>query len=133
MLDVQKNHVFSLLPRREWTAGAIGLIPSPWAATRDNFRPMSDAKRAQGLSQPGMWLARVTMPPRKFTRWGWAWRLTMRGVATLAMSAIGVLGVSAALTSGRMDWFEFLLWAAGWIYSVLWTTVILLAFARRSK
>lgn len=57
----------------------------------------------------------------------------MRGVATLAMSAIGVLGVSTALTSGRMDWFEFLLWAAGWIYSVLLTTVILLAFARRSK
>ena len=94
---------------------------------------MSDAKRAPGLSQPGTWLARLTMPPPRLTRWGWAWRLTVRGVATLAMSAVGVLGISAALSSGRMDWFEFLLWAAGWIYSVLWTVLIVLAFVRRSR
>ena len=71
------------------------------------------------------------MSPLVLTPWGWTWRLTVRCVATLVISAVGVLGIGAGIASGHMDWFEFLAWASGWTYSVLLTGGIAVAFVRR--
>ncbi len=94
---------------------------------------MSDAKRAPGLSRPGMWLAHVTMPPPVLTRWGWTWRLTVRCFATLSMTALGALGIASGIASGSLDWFDLLVWAVGWSCSVLFTVGAVVAFVRRPR
>jgi hypothetical protein len=94
---------------------------------------MSETSRAPRLSQPGGWLARAVVPARRLGRWGWTWRLAWRVVATLLMSTFGVLGISAAIASGHLDWFELLCWASGWVFSVGATVLVIVAFVRRPR
>lgn len=57
----------------------------------------------------------------------------VRIAATTVMSIFGVLAITVGVASGRMDWFAFLCFAAAWAYSVLWTALIIVAFARKPR
>lgn len=92
---------------------------------------MSQVNRTPGLARPGMWLARVAVPPPNLDAWGMLWRLVVRWIATIVMTAVAAFAVWASVTSPRStDWFDLGLAISGWLYSVLLTVGVTVAIVR---
>ncbi|MEN2736797.1 hypothetical protein ABCS02_03305 [Microbacterium sp. X-17] len=95
---------------------------------------MSDAKRQTGLARPGMWLARVVVPPAHLDAWGMIWRLVVRWTATIIMTAVAAFAVWAAVKSPQnSEWLDLGIAISGWVYSVLLTVGVTVAISRMRR